>query len=824
MNHQHHPHQPSGKPFTASARHFLSLLSAAYGPTYLLLLGGSLSLLLPQVTWARFKPEEALKKEYQLKVQKIVEPILAKYCPDQCKLLGVTIQVDLAHPDSVQPGFDDLNVLEKTELEPAAGSLKILMDEKLGPNSRTRINDLIQEYLDTFNFHIAIENITQHFPQTQGTEAKMLEMRQRISKRFSDVMEETLQQFCPKTCLLGEVELLTERITGDELQNGDPNEFYQEGDYAIRIKDLRASILMDDRLNPQEQANLLEIFKVKAHGFKHVSINARALKFPKNASSLEAASELGGGQGQVGEGRGGLREQNTVNGTTEKNLNSKSEQKSVNETNLSSKAATEKKESLLNDTKTQEFSQDTRKEKLERYEKIERVENGDAVQAQLKTFQFYSFLFAASLLAMLLFIALQVSSVKALKAKPETTPLPYFPLPAPLPHAEEKSGKTNEAKSGAESSSSAARNKNRPLLTQYEVERLYNELVLIFSEQPRIAKHVFSRILTEEGIEVTAQYIDIFGETIVLDLLRDPGLQANMNELVEYYGQHPMELTADQKLELLRKLENRTVASKLALHRGPASQLFDYLSELDGLQIWELIRSESLTVQSIVLTQVDMQKRAAVFAKIDPEMRIQLLTELTRVDYLPRDYIFQVALALKQKRSANPKLNTEALPGSEVLVNLLEKTGHEMQRTVLRELQQSSPENAQMVKNKLLSIETLKYLRDGQLKEVVLSLKHDEIAQFLSGTSPEMSELLFKKLPEDLVLDLREMVESIPSVNHETYLALERKLLNRMKVLIQAGQINLFETNDRMFGADFTLFSPGIPSGSGNGAAEKVVS
>ena len=88
---------------------------------------------------------------------------------------------------------------------------------------------------------------------------------------------------------------------------------------------------------------------------------------------------------------------------------------------------------------------------------------------------------------------------------------------------------------------------------------------------------------------------------------------------------------------------------------------------MDGLQILELIRTESLTVKSIVLTQCDPQKRSIVYAQMDPDARMKILGELSRIDYLPKDYIFNVANALKRKKRDSPKLNTEALPGSKSL-------------------------------------------------------------------------------------------------------------------------------------------------------------
>lgn len=117
------------------------------------------------------------------------------------------------------------------------------------------------------------------------------------------------------------------------------------------------------------------------------------------------------------------------------------------------------------------------------------------------------------------------------------------------------------------SPSGRARNRSSPLRDQWPLE----ELSRLFSEQPRVAKHVFSRILREEGIEVTAQYIEIFGEGIVLDLAKDPNLQTDLAELAEFYAKTQIDLNNEDKLELLKALHNRAIGGKIV--RSPIALL-----------------------------------------------------------------------------------------------------------------------------------------------------------------------------------------------------------------------------------------------------------
>jgi len=724
---------------------------------------------------------DGTKKDTENKVRLLLEPLFDKYCREECKLMSVAVSIDVATPDEIAPGFNDLDPRGAIELAPSGASVKILIDDKVGSVSRTKLLELVRQYLDTLDFPVKIETQTTHFPQPTATAGKVVELRERVTKRFKDSLEELFRQFCPDQCMLADYTLSTELVNAEEAQYGSGGEFLEDGGIAIRIKTVTGTVLIDESLPTDIRTNVFEMAKLKTNFLRNVDLSLKSMKFPKNA--LDAAMSA-------------YKEAN-------RSLASSSSSDSKNTTSLNQRNTESKV------TTNSNSENNAKQERYERIEKIERVESGDAVQAELQKFKVYGLIFACSILSLLIFIAM--ASLKP--AKMAGAPSAMQRVLSSI--ASDPTSTSAPSTYGGSGGDTNLTSDERAALIQkrIEIERMHEELTNIFAQQPKVAKHVFTRVLTEDGMEVTAQYISLFGESIVMDMLRDPSLQGDLNELMEFYAKNPIDLTDDEKLELLRKLHNRTVAGKLAVMGSRSSHLFDFLADMDGTQILELVRNESLTVKSIVLTQCDAQKRAAVYAQLDNDSRMQLMAELSRIDYLPRDYIFNVANALKRKRRENPKLNTESLPGSEVLITLLERTGADMQRTVIKNLELSNPDSARAVKSKLVSLDTLRFLRDGQLLEVVLSLRHDELLQFLKGSPTEIRQTIYSKSPKDLVAELEEELAAMTVQSRETYQAVERKIINRMKVMTNESLINLVEVNDRMLseqsgGAGFVEAGP----------------
>lgn len=742
---------------------------------------------------------EITQKTAENQIRHLVEPLLDKFCREQCKLLTVQVSVDLAIKEELAPGFDDAIFQDSKSVAPSGGSIKILIDDKVGPISRSKLIELIQQHLDTLDYPIKIEPQIAHFPQPIGSEGKVTELRDRVAKQFQTIINEFFAQFCPNQCLFVDFEMLTDIVNVEESQYGIRGEYFHENGVAIKIKEISGTLLMDEVLGPLEQNNILNMLKLKTNSFKNVNLKLKSMKFPRPFSTSGSGGYFDKRTGKWHPGAGSA----DMTEWEKKALNSE-EKSSKTTTDSATHQSTSNNKSTQSVSSTNQNStsdSNVKQERFERIEKIERVESGDAVRAELQKFKVYGLIFACSIISLLIFIAMSglkprkessgVSSVHKVIQSLTHDPASGFTSPA---HAEKLDGDQ----------------RNALLNKRYEIERITQELTDVYAQQPRVAKHVFGKILTEEGVETTAHYMKIFGESIVVDLLRDPSLQSDINELLEYYAKNTIDLDDDKQLDLLKKLHHRTVSSKLIVLGNRSSNLFDFLAEMDSSRILEMIRGESITVKAIVLTQCDTQKRGVIYTQFDEGTRMKLLAELSRIDHLPRDYINNVSSALKRKQKENPRLNTETLPGSEVLLNLLERTPVSVQKSVLSNLELSNADSARFVRSKLVSINTLIHLRDAQLLEVVLSLKHEELLQFLKGAPRQIQDAVFSKSPKELIVELEEELVSMPAQSREGYLAIERKVLNRMKVMAAEGLINLAETNERMFAGPKNDQQPGF--------------
>ena len=116
--------------------------------------------------------------------------------------------------------------------------------------------------------------------------------------------------------------------------------------------------------------------------------------------------------------------------------------------------------------------------------------------------------------------------------------------------------------------------------------------------------------------------------------------------------------------------------------------------KLDSEQIFNLISEKKVQIQSIVLTQLGMKKASICLRNVSGEAKVQLLSELSTAEAIPKDYWLNVAQALHKKLKLDPEFDTENLRSSDILLDLLEKATLGEQKKLMVTLSNNNPEIA----------------------------------------------------------------------------------------------------------------------------------
>src|SRR5690606_13341720 len=99
-------------------------------------------------------------------------------------------------PETIAPGFDESLQAKSLELQASTVRVKLLVDEMLGPVSRGKILDLIQQHMDALAYPVRIETKIMRFPQPASSSRKVAEIREKVQNNVRRTLEDLFAKYC----------------------------------------------------------------------------------------------------------------------------------------------------------------------------------------------------------------------------------------------------------------------------------------------------------------------------------------------------------------------------------------------------------------------------------------------------------------------------------------------------------------------------------------------------------------------------------------------------------------------------------------------------
>lgn len=719
------------------------------------------------------------------KVRSKVKEILNRYCGRYCELVDVKADVveDVADGDDM--GFESVVAEGRSTLIVDKVLVRIQIDRRVGRVNRERLNQILDIHLKPFAMGVELDWNEVRLPNITGEEddpgfldedefergiaysRRETVLRNALENRLAGALNKVISRYCPSRCILERIEIRGKLVPIKKTAGMEKSSYFRRSGTkgAFIIDNIDVDVSMDQGLAGPARDRITGLMKSRSRFANPVNFNVSLMEFPETYA--------------------GKRERERRESEDPHGLNKMKEMLKIFRELAGTKEVI--RETTNNSTKTSNTTDNVKSESTNKALQNTRAEDLDELTPEEKA------AFAAGFILLLTLVGIVL--MKFYKANRDANAMmnPAAPGYLAAQQGENRAGKAGSADEEEEE------DPKEKLSLHMRTQELRDELVDLFIENPRVAKETFSRLLKEDGVEETAQYVHVFGHMVVFELLNDPNYQRDLYELSEYYHNSEFEFDKEEELELLVRLKTRVTASEIRVLTRKASEKFEFLTRLDAAQVYNLIVDEKPRVQSIVLTQLDRKKRASVFDLFKGEQKVALMSELSEAEAIPKDFLFNVAKALSKKVANRPDFDTQNLRASDILLDLLEKARLEDQQQLMATLQRNNPDTARGIKLKLVTIQMMPYLKDGHLLELILGMERDDLLAFLMGTEDKIRNLLLSKAPEELSDSWLEDMENMASVDEQAYRLVEMKVISRIRNLGNNGVISLMDINEKIF-------------------------
>ena len=245
-------------------------------------------------------------------------------------------------------------------------------------------------------------------------------------------------------------------------------------------------------------------------------------------------------------------------------------------------------------------------------------------------------------------------------------------------------------------------------------------------------------------------------------------------------------------------------ATAIMNHLGPIRNSTDVIKdigEMEGRQIFNLIKGEQPQTVSLVLSYLDSAKAAEVFGHFSPDMREEVIERLGTIESTSLELVGKIAQRLGKHFDTKVRPAFHHSGGVRAVAGLLNQLDKETSKTLLTRIQDRNAALGTAVRKKMFSFEDLSRLQPADLQRVMREVDMSGLALAMKSASDGLKVKLFAALSKRAAEGLREEIELLGAVRLKEVEAAQDLIIQSVRQLEEEGQISLENDQTQLVGA-----------------------
>jgi flagellar motor switch protein FliG len=248
---------------------------------------------------------------------------------------------------------------------------------------------------------------------------------------------------------------------------------------------------------------------------------------------------------------------------------------------------------------------------------------------------------------------------------------------------------------------------------------------------------------------------------------------------------------AQRTLEIAKGDKASSIISRVGNTAGASADVTRDISEMEGRQIFNLVKHERPQTISFVLSYLDSAKAAEVFTLLDPERRDEVIQRLGTIESTSLELAGKVARKLggRCENKARPAFHRSGGVGT--VAELLKQLDKETSKSLLAQLEERDAALASGIRKKLFGFEDLLRLQTADLQRVLRDVDSASLALAMKSASPTLRERIYGGMSKRAAESLKEEIDMLGSVRLKDVEAAQENVIQAVRRLEKEGQISL---------------------------------
>ena len=312
--------------------------------------------------------------------------------------------------------------------------------------------------------------------------------------------------------------------------------------------------------------------------------------------------------------------------------------------------------------------------------------------------------------------------------------------------------------------------------------------VLLLAMGDKFTADVFKRLDKQEIALISHAIVEL--EPVPKDMVESV-LQEFHESLVEGVDMVSGGTDAVKRL-LAKNLDPETakyVMDSLSLDSGPMP--FRELESVSPRLLSQILRNEHPQTLALILGHMQSDQAAGLLSNLPAGARAEVLMRLARLEAVPEDMVLEVDKVLQSQLIAMGGKEGKKVGGVQSVAEILNSVDRATEEEVLSEIEETSAQMAEDIRNLMFVFEDCKELDDRSVRELLKEISNEDLMMALRGSTDDLKDKFFKNMSERAANMIREELEYMGPTKLSDVEAAQQGIVRSVRRLEAEGKVTV---------------------------------
>ena len=234
-----------------------------------------------------------------------------------------------------------------------------------------------------------------------------------------------------------------------------------------------------------------------------------------------------------------------------------------------------------------------------------------------------------------------------------------------------------------------------------------------------------------------------------------------------------------------------TIVGRIGPVVGTSVEVIKDISEMEGRQIFNLVKHEQPQTISFLLSYLDSAKSAEVFALLGPELREEVIERLGTIESTSLELVSKIARSLGKHYDSKVRPAFHHSGGVRSVADLLNQLDKEMSKNLLARLEERNATLSAAIRKKIFCFEDLNRLQPADLQRVLREVDSSNLAIAMKSASEPLRDRIYSSISKRAAESLKDELEMLGPVRLKDVETAQDAIIQVVRRLEEEGQITL---------------------------------